>query len=79
MEDLLDPEHVARILKLRSARVLEAWRRNGSGPPFIRVSSRCIRYHRADLDAWINERRVDDDSDPVEVAMRRFMARKAHI
>lgn len=26
------------------------------GPPYIRVSGRCVRYRRADIDAWMADR-----------------------
>jgi hypothetical protein len=33
------------------------WRRlAGKGPPFVRISSRVIRYRRSDLVQWINAR-----------------------
>ena len=31
---------------------LQAWRQRGVGPPYIRVSLRCVRYRRIDLREW---------------------------
>jgi hypothetical protein len=60
-DELLDSKTLAKdILKLGSERSLEAWRRRGFGPPFIRVSPRAVRYRRRDVERWLNERRVGD-------------------
>lgn len=37
-------------------RALQAWRQRGGGPPFVRVSSRAIRYRRDDLIGWAESR-----------------------
>jgi hypothetical protein len=42
----------AQYLAMRPC-TLKAWRNRGKGPPFYRYSGRCVRYMRADLDAWI--------------------------
>lgn len=52
---LLSEKEAARILGF-SHRTLQAWRVQGGGPQFVRVSSRCVRYRREDLEAWITER-----------------------
>ena len=36
-------------------RGLETMRREARGPKFSRVSHRVVRYHVADLDAWLRE------------------------
>lgn len=36
-------------------RFLQERRRTGGGPPFVRISSRAIRYRPADIDAWARE------------------------
>jgi len=48
---LLDTATAAAMLGL-SPRTLEAMRARGGGPPYVRVSARCIRYRVADLEAW---------------------------
>ena len=35
---------------------IAAWR--GDGPPMIRLSSRCVRYRRPDIERWLSERCV---------------------
>ncbi|WP_158810168.1 AlpA family transcriptional regulator [Beijerinckia sp. L45] len=39
------------------------WRVLGLGPKWIRLSRRCIRYDRRDIEAWISARRVASTSD----------------
>jgi predicted DNA-binding transcriptional regulator AlpA len=58
--DLLSTEQVAAQLGISRA-ALELRRRRGSGPPFVRVSPRMIRYRVADLEAWLAAR-VEDPS-----------------
>ena len=55
LDALVRQEEAARILDL-TPRALEAWRHKGGGPRYIRISARCVRYRRADLQAWIAER-----------------------
>jgi predicted DNA-binding transcriptional regulator AlpA len=57
-DDLLDSRAAALYLSL-SERTLERWRRDRSGPNFIRLSARAIRYRLADLRAWRDGRTVE--------------------
>ena len=52
---LFDEKQAARFLGF-TPRALQAWRINGRGPQFVRVSSRAIRYRRKDLIDWAAER-----------------------
>ena len=52
---LLTPPQAADFLSL-SPRWLELKRYQGDGPPFVRISSRCVRYRLTDLEAWVGER-----------------------
>lgn len=36
---------------------LRKWRREGSGPEYIRCGARLIRYMQADIDFWLNQRK----------------------
>tara|TARA_R100000808_G_scaffold17177_2_gene38155 strand:- start:177 stop:389 length:213 start_codon:yes stop_codon:yes gene_type:complete len=45
---------------------LKTWRRTGEGPVFYRYSSRCIRYRRADLDAWIESQSASTVEAPTD-------------
>ncbi|WP_339643653.1 helix-turn-helix domain-containing protein [Jannaschia helgolandensis] len=58
---LIDEREAASIL-CYSVRALQSWRHRGGGPDFVKVSSRSIRYRRADLDKWIAARTVSNTS-----------------
>jgi len=68
IEDRLLTESEAAHLLNVSRRCLQGWRSRGGGPPFVRISARCIRYSRADLDRWIDSLRCTSTSDPNYVA-----------
>jgi excisionase family DNA binding protein len=53
-EPLLTTEEVASLLQIPVATV-KAWRAHGKGPRGHRVG-RHIRYFRADVDAWLEQR-----------------------
>lgn len=53
---LLDERGAASALGLKP-RTLQEWRRRGYGPPYVRLSSRCVRYDVRDLRTWIGERK----------------------
>lgn len=53
-EFLTDPQF-ARLVKT-STRTTETWRRNGNGPPFIRLGRR-ILYRRCDVETWLAAQR----------------------
>ncbi len=55
---LLTPAAAAEYLGV-SEKAMENWRGTGSGPTFIKLSPKCIRYNRDDLDAhiWANRKR----------------------
>ena len=65
-ERLLREKPAAKYMDL-SVRTLQAWRHRGGGPRFIRISSRCIRYRKSDLDEWLESRRVRSTSERTEV------------
>ena len=52
---LLTEADAAKLLAF-TPRFLQARRIRGNGPPFVRISSRAIRYRRSDLLAWIEDR-----------------------
>jgi predicted DNA-binding transcriptional regulator AlpA len=52
---LLDTRQVADLLGMSVAWV-EIARHKGSGPAYVRVTPRCVRYRRSDVKAWLNER-----------------------
>ncbi len=52
---LEDEKALARRLNV-TPRTLQGWRVRGGGPPFVKISSRCVRYPLAALDQWLEER-----------------------
>ena len=67
VDSLVRQEEAAIILGV-TPRCLENWRHRGGGPNFIKISARCIRYRRSDLNKWIEERVRTSTSDRGEVA-----------
>ena len=61
--EYLTTEQAAGYLGL-SAEFLEVarYRGDGSGPPFIKLQ-RLVRYRRADLDAWMEQRKISTPQD----------------
>ncbi|SLN34513.1 hypothetical protein ROA7450_01558 [Roseovarius albus] len=53
-----DPE----LEVLGSREKLAQWRHRNVGPAFIRIGRR-IAYHGADLNAWLNARRIDPSNE----------------
>ena len=51
---LLTSRQAAEYLGL-TKRFLERRRLVRQGPPFVRISKRCVRYRRSDLDEWIQK------------------------
>ena len=54
-DSLLNEQQAAGLLGV-TVRTLQKWRVRGGGPRFVRVSSRCIRYRRRELNHWAAER-----------------------
>ena len=60
--DLITEKSVARELSL-SPRTLRNWRVLGIGPPYVKISARCIRYRRSDIETWSNNLTQSSTSD----------------
>ncbi len=52
---LLSEKRAAQLLGL-SEKTLQKWRLTGTGPQFVKISARCIRYRRRDLTSWAEVR-----------------------
>ncbi len=66
-DSLLVTSEAAFLMGL-SHRTLEALRLRGGGPPFVKVTSRAVRYRRRDVLEWIEQRIRRSTSDPGPVA-----------
>ena len=49
------PKQAAKYLGV-SEPALRLWRSLGKGPRYFRAGEKLVRYRRADLDVWIEER-----------------------
>lgn len=52
---LLTPREVAAMLGI-SDKTLERWRGTGEGPLFVRLSGKCVRYRREDVEEFVTTR-----------------------
>ncbi len=59
-ERLLTEADTALLLGY-SPRTLQIWRRRGDGPPFVRLSTRRVRYQYADILAWAHLHRCSPE------------------
>ena len=59
---LLSPSEVADLLGV-PVKTLEQWRWKGTGPRFLRLPSRAVRYDAAELENWLDSRRMRSTSD----------------
>lgn len=55
--DVLDARETAAYLRT-STSTLAKYRMHKRGPAFVRQSARKVLYRRADLDAWMTERKA---------------------
>jgi len=62
---MMTTRDAAAYLRLKVS-TIKGWRRTGEGPPFYRYSSRCVRYKRAELDAWIAQHSDPNTDSPSE-------------
>jgi hypothetical protein len=56
-EILYTPEELAAKLKV-TENALGIWRHNGTGPKYIRVSRRAIRYSEDAVKGWLKEKEI---------------------
>lgn len=64
-------EHEAAQFLHFSSRHVQGLRYRGGGPRFLRMSARCVRYRRIDLQAWagsLARTSTSDDGTGAEVA-----------
>lgn len=54
--DALETEQSAAGFLGVTPRALQKWRITGTGPQFVRISGRCVRYRRRDLIVWAETR-----------------------
>lgn len=62
-QPLLRENEAAELLAL-TPRALQAWRLQGRGPQFVKISARAVRYRPEDLEQWIDAQLRSSTSDP---------------
>jgi len=60
---LLTEVDAAEYLSL-TRRALQAWRYQGRGPKYVKISARAVRYRPEDLESWVETRLRSSTSDP---------------
>ena len=58
MEKLLTTKEAAGYIGVKRG-TLEKWRLKKTGPDYVQISGRCVRYHPEDLVSWVNSKTVD--------------------
>ena len=53
------PNDVCKMLGITRC-TLQSWREKGSGPPFIRISKKTVRYLKVDIARWMKDKRTGD-------------------
>ena len=61
--ELIPETDAADFLDL-TPRSMQAMRQRGDGPPFFRLSARCVKYTRFRCKAWYDARMRSSTSDP---------------
>ncbi|WP_273441043.1 helix-turn-helix transcriptional regulator [Sedimenticola selenatireducens] len=51
-DPLMTSDEVAEYLNL-APRTIQKWREDKTGPQFIRINHRCVRYRRLEVDRWL--------------------------
>ena len=68
LDRLLRTREAAKVVGV-SPRTMESYRRNGGGPPFVKLRDYAVRYVLRDLLAWIGARKrtltLDSDEDAI--------------
>ena len=60
--ELINEKPAADFINLKP-RTLQGFRYRGRGPPFVRISARCVKYRRIDLLRWAESRLRTSTSD----------------
>lgn len=56
-QQLLTSTETAKFLKVTHATIIN-WRRSGSGPQYINMGPRLVRYRLSDLESWLDSQIV---------------------
>lgn len=62
-DDMLTRVELAQALHV-SLRTVDRWTAEGSGPPYIRLPGRTLRWRWGDVRSWFEARRVGGEQQP---------------
>ena len=71
--DVLKQSEVADLLGVSEV-TLARYRMRGDGPTYVKVSNRCVRYLRSDIEAWLVGQRRVSTSDPGPACRKQAVA-----
>lgn len=57
LEKLMTAKEVSKHLRISEA-ALYIFRRSGTGPNYIRLNDRLVRYRKSDIDEWLNAKNI---------------------
>lgn len=60
--DLLNEYQVAVLLGFQAS-AIRSWRVKGTGPMFVKISGRGVRYRKQDIDSWVEAKLRSSTSD----------------
>ena len=66
---LIGEKEMAEFMDVKE-RTLQKWRRTGDGPPFVRLSGKCVKYRRIEGRKLSESRLRMSTSDPGPMATR---------
>ena len=66
--EFLTSGQAAQFLQV-SINTLSCWRSRGTGPSYVKLGKRLIRYRKSDLDAWIKSESIGVTSPDPETAV----------
>ncbi|MBK3736776.1 helix-turn-helix domain-containing protein [Azospirillum brasilense] len=61
-DKLCSVDEAAELLGV-APQTLAHWRVRGTGPRYITLSARCVRYRASDIQLWLNDREKDSTAE----------------
>ena len=58
LEKMMTTKEVSKYLRISEAALYE-YRRTGTGPNYVRLNDRLVRYRKSDVDEWLNAKKIE--------------------
>lgn len=58
LEKMMTAKEVSNYLRISEAALYE-YRRTGTGPNYVRLNDRLVRYRKSDVDEWLNAKKIE--------------------